>query len=128
MAVTLAAAGWVTKKLLDWLLDHFVGRWRNREKPLTHAQVRRHHWNRLFVAVGYLVASVIAALIAIIGLFAAPARNPLEPLLVFGVVALAVYAWRVARRRWRRRSEYETWWRSYRGPTQDGLRGPRRHR
>jgi membrane protein YqaA with SNARE-associated domain len=115
MAVAMAAVGWVIKKLLDWLLDYFVGHWRNRGKPLTNTQVRRHHRNRLFVAVGYLVVSVIAALIAIVGLFAAPARNPLEPLVVFGLVALAVYAWRVARRRWRRRNEYETWWCSYRG-------------
>jgi membrane protein YqaA with SNARE-associated domain len=127
MAVTLAAAGWVIKKLLDWLLDYFAERWRNRVKPLTNTQVRRHHRNRLFVAIGYLVVSVVAALIAIVGIFAAPDRNPLEVLIVVGLIALAVYAWRVTRRRWRRRREYETWWGSYRGPTQDGLRGPRRH-
>jgi membrane protein implicated in regulation of membrane protease activity len=69
----------------------------------------------LFVAVGYLVVSVIAALIAIVGIFAAPDRNPLEVLIVVGLIALAAYAWRGARRRWRRRNEYETWWRNYRG-------------
>jgi hypothetical protein len=115
MAVGTAAAGWLTKKLLDWLLDYFARRWRDRGKPLTNSQVRRHHRNRLFVAVGYLVVSVIAALIAIVGIFAAPDRNPLEVLIVVGLIALAAYAWRVARRRWRRRSEYETWWRNYRG-------------
>jgi hypothetical protein len=116
MAVAIAAAGWLTKKLLDWLSDYFAQRWRDRgRKPRTNAQVRRHHRNRLFVAIGYFVVSVVAALIAIVGIFAAPDRNPLEMLIVVGLVALAVYAWRVARRRWRRRSEYETWWRNYRG-------------
>jgi hypothetical protein len=115
MAVAMAAAGWVTKKTLDWLFDSFARRSRGRGKPLTNTQVRRHHRNHLFVAIGYLVVSVTAALIAIVGLFAAPGRNPLEPLVVFSLVALAVYAWRVVRRRWRRRNEYETWWRSYRG-------------
>ena len=85
-------------------------------KPFTDAQVRRSHRNRLFIAIGYLVVSVAAALIAIIAIFAAPNRNPLEVFVVVGLVALAVYAWRVARRRWRRRSEYATWWRNYHGP------------
>jgi membrane protein YqaA with SNARE-associated domain len=116
IAVATAAAGWLTKKLLDWLLDYFVGRWPDRGKPLTNAQVRRRHRNRLIIAIGYLVVSVAAALIAIVAIFAAPNRNPLEVFIVVGLVAVAVYAWRVARRRWRRRSEYETWWRNYRGP------------
>jgi membrane protein YqaA with SNARE-associated domain len=116
ISVATAAAGWLIKELPDWLLDNFAERRRNRGKPLTNTQVRRHHRYRLFVAIGYLVVSVVAALIAIVGLFAVPDRNPLEALLVFGLVALAVYAWRVARRRWRRRSEYETWWRNYREP------------
>jgi hypothetical protein len=105
LAVATAAVGWVTKKLLDWLLDYVIDRWRSRGKPLTDEQVRRHHRNRLYIAIANLTVAIGAALLATIA--TAWTATLANMLVTLGLLALVFYAWRVVRRRWRRRREYE---------------------
>lgn len=72
-----------------------------RRFPLTGAQVRRYHWRRFAVAWALLLCVLYALMLA----GADALQNGIEAaaVLALGALgALAVYLWRVTRRRWRR--------------------------
>jgi uncharacterized membrane protein (GlpM family) len=88
---------WMIGKLMDLLLDM----WRRRRRtPLTNAQVKRYHRSRLIAAVVPL-----AWCLATLGWIAVNREvvvGPVDWTIIAGLVALAIYMARVARRRWLR--------------------------
>jgi hypothetical protein len=91
-----AVIGWIVKASLDKLL----ARWRRRRAPLTDAQVKRFHRCRFAGA-----AVTLTWCVTMLGVIAGEAdriNGPVDWAIITGLVTLAIYMARVARRRWRR--------------------------
>lgn len=98
MTVAVAVITWIVEKTLDAMLE----RWRRRcTTPMTDAQVRRHHHVQFALAVAMLLYVLALLAMVLAGAmhdgYGAPAV-----LLIAALGALAVFLWRVMRRRWRR--------------------------
>lgn len=93
----------VLGKLLGWVMDAIRERWRNRNKPLTMAQVKRHH------IVGCIFAATMSALCAmltfifVIGAYSGGDARGYAYAALTGLATVLLA--RSARRRWRRYRE-----------------------